>query len=113
MNAEGWATGAVLLAVLAGNLLDLLLHIAAVASPLWLRAAQGFSIEEIRPRGSYLFEIVFVVNLRLVPRAVDEPQVLAFASILTAFRKQVLHEAAHGCNSRSGRDQNTVGERRA
>src|ERR1700691_3083462 len=97
--------------MLSGDLLHQFLHIAARTFPPVARPAQRLLVDEVRPAGSDPLEILLIIELRFIPRSIDQPELPPLAAILAIVREKVFDKPTHGCDPSPGSDKNAVGQR--
>ena len=96
--------------MLGRDLRDMLLHVAALAGPVGLGAAERRDVLEVLMLGGLPREEVLIVELGGIARAVDQPDLSSAGERRPVVRKQMLDEAAHRRNPGAGRDQDRVGQ---
>ena len=93
---------------------NVVLHVTPESFPTIVSTAQSGEVVEVGLARGESFELVAIVELALVARAVNEPDILALAAVEAGvgavLRKEPLREATHRCDSRAGCDQDGVGD---
>ncbi len=92
------------------DLRDVILNVTAQAGPLGLGAAERGQVVEVGRALGQRGELVVVVHVGFVARAVDEPDLLALAAVGAIGGEEPLRVGAHGRDVRAGGDEDGIGD---